>query len=260
MSLLQALEEGLTPRQICDKYHKIHAEIYDWFDIAFDHFGRTSTSKQTEIAQSIFLALDNNDNIKEQQVDQLYSQAAGKFLADRYVSGLCPKCGHDDATGDQCDGCSAMLNPTELIDPKCKLTGDTPSIKSTRHVYLDLPKLSNVLQSYIAETSTKNNWSRNALQMTKAWMRDGLKSRCITRDLEWGTAVPKEGYEDKVFYVWFDAPIGYISITADYSADWRSWWQNPKNVELVQFLGKDNVPFHTMMKKFSPWENCTSLA
>ncbi|EFJ45231.1 hypothetical protein VOLCADRAFT_82392 [Volvox carteri f. nagariensis] len=243
----KALEEGLTCQQICDKYHAIHAEIYRWFDIAFDRFGRTPTRAQTAIAQDIFKSLHANGQLVQQEMQQLYSEAAGKFLADRFVYGTCPKCGYDDARGDQCDGCGNLLNPTELINPRCKLTGTTPVLRSTRHVFLDLPQLSPALQEYITTTSTQGGWSANCVQLTNAWMRDGLKLRCITRDLKWGTPVPLEGYEDKVFYVWFDAPIGYISITAGYTPDWEAWWKSPKDVELVQFMGKDNVPFHTVI-------------
>eukprot|EP00891_Asterochloris_glomerata_P008560 jgi/Astpho2/8560/e_gw1.00125.5.1_t len=243
----KALEEGVTPQQICDKYHKIHAEIYQWFDIGFDHFGRTPTWQQTEIAQALFKRLEDTGQLQEQTIEQLYSEAAGKFLADRFVTGTCPKCGYEDARGDQCDSCGNLLNPTELIRPKCALTGTTPVVRQTRHMFLDLPELQPKLQEYITRTSQAGGWSSNCVQTTNAWMRDGLKQRCITRDLKWGTPVPHAGYEDKVLYVWFDAPVGYISITANYVADWQAWWQNPDDVELVQFMGKDNVPFHTVI-------------
>lgn len=135
---------------------------------------------------------------------------------------------HQDARGDQCDACGALLNPTELINPRCKITGTTPVPRTTRHLFLDLPQLTPALQNYIDTASSKGGWSANCLQVTKSWMRDGLKVRCITRDLKWGTPVPLEGFEDKVFYVWFDAPIGYISITADYCGEWERWWMNPE--------------------------------
>ncbi|KAG1675465.1 hypothetical protein FOA52_001764 [Chlamydomonas sp. UWO 241] len=243
----KALEEGLTPQQICDKYHAIHADIYQWFDIGFDKFGRTPSRAQTKICQSIFKSLEDQNVLVEQGMEQLYSEALGKFLADRYVVGTCPKCKYEDARGDQCDSCGALLNPTELIRPKCKFSGTTPVLRTTRHVFLDLPQLSPVLQEYITSTSKLGGWSQNCLSVTNAWMRDGLKNRCITRDLKWGTPVPRAGFEDKVFYVWFDAPIGYISITANYTPEWEAWWKNPKDVEMVQFMGKDNVPFHTVI-------------
>eukprot|EP00201_Polytomella_parva_P009407 CAMPEP_0175050128 /NCGR_PEP_ID=MMETSP0052_2-20121109/7098_1 /TAXON_ID=51329 ORGANISM="Polytomella parva, Strain SAG 63-3" /NCGR_SAMPLE_ID=MMETSP0052_2 /ASSEMBLY_ACC=CAM_ASM_000194 /LENGTH=595 /DNA_ID=CAMNT_0016314319 /DNA_START=12 /DNA_END=1799 /DNA_ORIENTATION=+ len=243
----KALEEGLTCQEICDKYHAIHREIYEWFDIAFDKFGRTPTSQQTQIAQDIFWKNENNGNLAEQEMQQLYSEKLEMFLADRYVVGICPKCKYEDARGDQCDACGNLLNPTELINAKCKFSGTTPVVRSTKHLFLDLPKLSDQLQAYIDNTSRLGGWTNNCLQVTNAWMRDGLKLRCITRDLKWGTPVPKEGFTNKVFYVWFDAPIGYISITANYTDEWEQWWKNPKDVELVQFMGKDNVPFHTVI-------------
>jgi len=243
----KALEEGLTCQEICDKYHAVHAGIYEWFDISFDKFGRTPTRAQTEIGQEIFQTLEQQGCLQEQTIAQLYSEPLKKFLADRFVIGTCPKCRYDDARGDQCDACGSLLNPTELINPKCKLTGTTPVVKQTRHIFLDLPKLTPQLQAYIDNTSKTGGWSSNCVTLTNAWMSGGLKPRCITRDLKWGTPVPKEGYRDKVFYVWFDAPIGYISITANYCHDWKAWWMNPDDVELVQFMGKDNVPFHTVI-------------
>ena len=204
-------------------------------------------------------------------MEQLYSEAAGKFLADRFVTGMCPRCAYADARGDQCDGCGALMNPTELLEPKCKLTGTSPVVRTTRHIFLDLPRLAPALQRYQDAASALGGWSQNCVTLTGAWMRDGLRARCITRDLRWGIPVPLEGYRDKVFYVWFDAPIGYVSITAAYAgADgWRAWWAPPArgaaaaaaaaaadaagaageapDVELVQFMGKDNVPFHTVI-------------
>ncbi|CAL8471724.1 g11266 [Coccomyxa elongata] len=243
----KALEEGMTCQEICDKYNAIHREIYEWFDIHFDKFGRTPTWQQTEIAQGIYNVLEEAKQLVEQESQQLYSEAAGKFLADRFVTGTCPKCGYEDARGDQCDQCGNLLAAEDLINPKCKLTGTVPVLRPTKHVYLDLPALTPQLQAYITSSSQAGGWSSNCVQVTNAWMRDGLKLRCITRDLKWGTPVPRPGYEDKVFYVWFDAPIGYISITANYTQDWQAWWQNPENVDLVQFMGKDNVPFHTVI-------------
>lgn len=163
------------------------------------------------------------------------------------MEGTCPKCGYEDARGDQCDNCGQLLNPTELIAPRCKITGTTPVLRETRHMYLDLPALTDRLQAYIDGTSQVGGWSANCVEVTRAWMAQGLKERSITRDLRWGTPVPVPGYEEKVFYVWFDACIGYVSITANYTPDWERWWRNPEQVELVQFMGKDNVPFHTVI-------------
>jgi len=245
----KALQEGLSPREICDKYHAVHKEIYNWFGISFDHFGRTSEPTQTELVQQVFKKVRANGWLQEDSIQQLYSEGLGKFLADRFVEGTCPRptCGYKDARGDQCDKCGALLNPTELLEPRCKFTGQTPVLRSTRHLFLDLPALEDLLRSYIGELSGREGWSSNAKQVTAAWLRDGLKPRCITRDLKWGVPVPHVGFEDKVFYVWFDAPIGYISITAAYTAEWERWWKAPQDVELVQFLGKDNIPFHTVI-------------
>ena len=252
----KALEERVSCQEVCDKYHGIHKGIYEWFDISFDKFGRTPTRYQTQIGQEAFMQLHENGFLVEQTMEQLYSVPLQKFLADRFVVGTCPRCRYEDARGDQCDACGALLNPTELIDPRCKLTGTTPVVRQTRHVFLDLPKLSNDLRSYINEASSRGGWSANCMQVTKAWMDQGLKVRCITRDLKWGTPVPLSGFESKVFYVWFDAPIGYVSITASYCGDdWRAWWMPSEHfkedevpeVDLVQFMGKDNVPFHTVI-------------
>lgn len=243
----KAAQEGLTPRELCDKYFVIHRDIYRWFEIDFDHFGRTSTPLQTEIVQAIFNKVDQNGYIKEAEIEQLYCEHDQRFLADRYVVGECPKCGSLSARGDQCDECGSLLDPTDLINPKCGICGNTPIIKRTKHLYIDLPKALPLLQEWMDKASVEGFWARNAVQTTKSWIRDGLKERAITRDLKWGIPVPKGGYEEKVFYVWFDAPIGYISITANHTENWREWWQNREEVELFQFIGKDNIPFHTVI-------------
>eukprot|EP00873_Tetraselmis_striata_P020356 jgi/Tetstr1/440620/TSEL_028930.t1 len=243
----KAMEEGLTPAQICDKYHAIHAAIYEWFDCEFDNFGRTPTRAQTEICQAMYKDLDAAGMVVEKEVEQLYSEALRKYLADRFVEGTCPRCKYEDARGDQCDACQALLNPTELINPRCKFTGTTPVLRRTAHMYLDLPALSAPLEAYVEAASASGGWTANCLTTTQGWFARGLQHRAITRDLSWGTPVPRPGYEDKVFYVWFDAPIGYISITANYTPEWRRWWCAPGEVELVQFMGKDNIPFHTII-------------
>lgn len=253
----KAIEEGMSCQELCDKYHAIHREIYEWFDIKFDYFGRTPTRYQTEIAQDMFHQLRQNGFLEDKTIEQLYSEPLKKFLADRYVTGICPKCGYEDARGDQCDACGSLLNPTELKAPKCALTGSTPVLKSTNHVFLDLPKLQERLTKYIERSTSAGAWSTNCMAVTKAWLEQGLKPRCISRDLKWGTPVPMDGFRDKVFYVWFDAPIGYISITAGYCGDdWKAWWKPSEyfastskipEVEMTQFMGKDNVPFHTLI-------------
>lgn len=243
----RALQEGISPRELCDRYHEIHSQIYKWFNISFDYFGRTSTPKQTEIVQHIFNAVDKNGYITEKETEQLYCPSCKRFLADRYVSGTCPKCGYTEARGDQCDKCGSLLDPTELIDPKCSVCGHTPEIRKTKNLYINLPKALPMLEKWIDKTSKEGFWAKNAVQITYSWIRDGLQERCITRDLKWGIPVPKKGYEDKVFYVWFDAPIGYISITANYTDNWEYWWRDNLNTELFQFIGKDNIPFHTVI-------------
>uniref|UniRef100_A0A1J3EI29 methionine--tRNA ligase n=2 Tax=Noccaea caerulescens TaxID=107243 RepID=A0A1J3EI29_NOCCA len=245
----KALEENCTPKEICDKYHAIHKEVYDWFDISFDKFGRTSSPQQTVVCQAIFKKLWEKKCLSEDTIQQPYCDTCKKFLADRLVEGSCPTegCNYDSARGDQCEKCGKLLNPTELIDPKCKVCRTTPRIRDTEHLFLELPLMKDKLEEYIKETSVTGYWSQNAIQTTNAWLKDGLRHRCITRDLKWGVPVPLENYKEKVFYVWFDAPIGYVSITACYTSEWEKWWKNPENVELYQFMGKDNVPFHTVM-------------
>ncbi len=243
----RAREEGITPAELCTRYYTVHDDIYRWFNISFDKFGRTSTAKHTEITQHIFWKLYENDYIREHTIEQLYSEESQMFLADRYVRGTCPHCGYEDARGDQCESCGKLLDPAELVNPRSAVDNSTPVMKESKHLYIDLPAIRPKLEEWIKSASVKGQWSRNSVQMTQAWIRDGLKERGITRDLKWGIPVPLEGYQDKVFYVWFDAPIGYISITMNLTDDWRSWWQNPDNVELVQFVGKDNIPFHTVI-------------
>ncbi len=261
----KALEEHKTPRELCDFYYAEHQKIYDWFHINFDKFGRTSNEQCTEITQELFNDLDKSGLIKEHVNKQLYCPHCKMFLADRYVDGTCPKCGSDSARGDQCDSCGSLLDPVELLKPRCHTCGSTPEIKETKHLYIDLPALSNKLNEWADKTSIEGKWSDNAINITKAWIRDGLNERAITRDLKWGIPVPKDGYENKVFYVWFNAPIGYISITKQLadelvktgkeSFDWKSWWipsesdeaKNKEKVDLFQFIGKDNIPFHTVI-------------
>ncbi len=243
----RALEEGITPKELCDRYYTVHDRVYRWFNIAFDRFGRTSTPKHTEITQRIFLGLDRNGYIKEKTVEQTYCENDARFLADRYVRGTCPHCGYPEARGDQCENCGKLLDPTDLKDPRCGVCGAPPVIRETTHLYIDLPAILPRLQEWLDRTAEQGHWARNAVQMTQAWIRDGLHERAVTRDLKWGIPVPREGFRDKVFYVWFDAPIGYISITANHTDRWQKWWMNPQAVRLVQFIGKDNIPFHTVI-------------
>lgn len=261
----KALEEKKSPRELCDYYYNEHTKIYDWFHINFDKFGRTSNDECTEITQDLFNDLDKNGLITEHTNNQLFCNHCNMFLADRFVHGICPKCGYEDARGDQCDKCGSLLDPTELKQPRCSTCSSTPEVKETKHLYINLPKISGKLDEWMKKVSVEGKWADNAVNITKAWIRDGLNERAITRDLKWGIPVPKKGYENKVFYVWFNAPIGYMSITKQLanelikagkkSFDWKSWWlpseseegKNEEHVDLFQFIGKDNIPFHTVI-------------
>ncbi|PLB34593.1 methionine--tRNA ligase MES1 [Aspergillus candidus] len=243
----KALEEKMSPEELCSKYNKIHQEVYEWFNIGFDHFGRTPTAKHTEISQALFKRLYDNGYLTEKTAEQPFCEAHGSFLADRYVEGECPRCHYDDARGDQCDKCGHLLDPFDLIKPRCKLDGATPVRRETKHIHLLLDKLQPEIDKFFRESSEKGNWPKNSRVITESWLKEGLKDRGITRDLKWGVPVPLPDFENKVLYVWFEACIGYPSITANYTPDWELWWRNPENVQLYQFLGKDNVPFHSVI-------------
>ena len=243
----KALETKQTPQELCDEFHLKHKEVYDWFEIAFDHFGRTTTKKQTEIAQDIFLKLHKNGYLEERTTRQPYCESHQSFLADRFVEGTCPKCQYDDARGDQCDKCGSLLDPFELINPHCKIDGATPVPRDTTHIFLRLDKSQPDIEKWFTKSSEEGAWPQNGISITKSWLDKGLEGRSITRDLKWGTPIPLDGYEKKVLYVWFDACIGYPSITANYTDEWEQWWRNPEEVKLYQFMGKDNVPFHTVI-------------
>jgi len=243
----KALEDKVSPQALCDKYHALHAQVYEWFQIGFDYFGRTTTPRQEEIAQDIFLKLHQNGFFEERSVRQLYCAHCERFLADRYVGGTCPKCAYDDARGDQCDKCGQLLDAIELVDPRCKLCKNAPAERDSRHMFLRIDALQPRTEEWAANSAKVGRWSSNGTFITESWFKEGLRPFSVTRDLKWGVRVPLPGFESKVLYVWFDAPIGYPSITANYTPAWEQWWKNPEQVQLYQFMGKDNVRFHTVI-------------
>ena len=248
-----ALKEKCTPQELCDKYHLIHKKIYEWFDIDFDYFGRTSTELHTQITQDIFLSLQKNNCIKKEEIEQFRCKKCNMVLSDRFICGTCyhGDCKYEQARGDQCDKCGKLCNALELINPKCKMCGEIPEKFKSFHYFLNLPGIEEKLKPWIEKTSIEGHWTQNSQAITKGFINEGVKERCITRDLKWGVKVPGNDpdMKDKVFYVWFDAPIGYISITANFvgKENWEKWWKNPENVKLYQFMGKDNVTFHTVI-------------
>lgn len=248
---IRASQEGCTPKELCDRFHGIHADIYRWFNISFDKFGRTTTQNQTEIAQHIFSRVKENGHLDERVTIRLYCESHGQFLADRYVVGNCPHCGKD-ARGDECDACGSFDDAIQLKNPRCNLgtCGATPITRDTRHLFFRLDGLQPQVEHFFHDSAAKGKWSSNGKGQTVGWFKKGLKERSITRDIKFGTPVPPQiqGYEDKVIYTWFDAPIGYVSITAEHTDEWRKWWQpqHPEDVELYQFIGKDNVFFHSI--------------
>ncbi|KAJ2484087.1 methionine--tRNA ligase mes1 [Coemansia sp. RSA 2320] len=223
----------------------LHKEIYEWFDLSFNYFGRTTTQKHTEIVQDIFLSCAKNGYVFAEPMAQLFCEQCSRFLADRFVEGICPLCGYDDARGDQCDKCGSLINAVDLIEPRCKLDGNRPIVRHSDQQFLDYEKLQAQCKEFVRKSSAKGKWSTNSVTITNNRFKEGMRPSCVTRDLKWGVPVPIAGYESKVFYVWFEACIGYPSITANYTDDWELWWKNPDNVELYQFMGKDNVLFHT---------------
>lgn len=243
----RSLVEGCTPIELCDKYRVMYADIYKWFNISFDIFGQTTTELQTEITQDIFLKLNKNGFLKERRTTQSYCEEHHSFLADRFVEGQCPACGFSDARGDQCDLCGRLLDPLQLKQPRCKIDGSTPIGKETNHIFLELDKLQQEVETFVQKSCAVGEWSNNGKAITSAWLKEGLEPRSITRDMKWGTKVPLPNYEDKVIYPWFDACIGYVSITAPYTDQWEKWWRNPEDVQLYQFIGKDNVVFHSII-------------
>ena len=246
---MKAKKDGITPKEVIDKYHGIIDKAFNDFGISFDYYGRTSSKVHHETAQEFFKAIHDKAGFETQTTEQLYDAKEDQFLADRYVVGTCPKCQSPEAYGDQCESCGSSLNANDLINPKSAISGETPSLKTTTHWYLPLDRHEAFLRSWILEGHQKD-WKPNVLGQVKSWLDDGLKPRAVTRDLSWGIPVPVDGGENKVLYVWFDAPIGYISATKEWAAkegkDWAPYWQD-ENTELVHFIGKDNIVFHCII-------------
>ena len=246
---IKAKKEGVTPQDIVDKYHAIIKNSFHDFGISFDNYSRTTAKIHHKTASDFFKKLYNEGKFIEETSEQLYDEEANQFLADRFVIGTCPKCGNEESYGDQCEKCGTSHNATDLINPKSAITGNTPTTKVTKHWYLPLNEYEKWLREWIV-VGHKNDWKTNVLGQVKSWLDDGLKPRAVTRDLDWGIPVPIEGAEGKVLYVWFDAPIGYISSTKEWAKregkEWEPYWKD-KNTKLVHFIGKDNIVFHCII-------------
>lgn len=248
---IKAKKEGKTPQEVVDFYHEMMKKSFEEFGISFDHYSRTSAKIHHETAQGFFKDLYEKGEFLEQSTEQYYDEEAGQFLADRYIEGTCPKCGFEHAYGDQCEKCGSSLSPTELINPRSKLSGRTPVLKETKHWFLDLARYQNFLKKWILEDHAQD-WKNNVLGQCRSWLEagDGLQARSMTRDLDWGIKVPLQDAEGKVLYVWFDAPIGYISSTKEWAAeqgkDWEPYWKD-EETQLLHFIGKDNIVFHCII-------------
>lgn len=241
---LTAKKEGLTPQDIVDRYHKIIKKSFEDFGIGFDIYSRTSNKTHHETASGFFKTLYEKGEFIEKSSMQLFDEAENQFLSDRYVKGTCPKCGYEEAYGDQCEKCGSALSPRELINPTSTISGNKPVLKETKHWYLPLDKYEDELRQWILEEHKE--WKSNVYGQCKSWIESGLLPRAVTRDLDWGVKVPLEEAENKVLYVWFDAPIGYISATKELTADWEKYWKD-KDTKLVHFIGKDNIVFHCII-------------
>ena len=246
---IQAKREGKSPKELIDHYHNMIKSSFHDFGISFDHYGRTSDPIHHKTASNFFKKLHDNDDFVEETTEQLYDEEAGQFLADRFVVGTCPHCGHEEAYGDQCESCGRSLNATDLINPTSTLSGSVPVTKATKHWFLPLNRYQTFLEDWILKGHA-DDWKPNVYGQVKSWLDDGLKARAVTRDLDWGIPVPVPGGENKVLYVWFDAPIGYISATKEWAEknnkDWKPFWKD-KNTKLIHFVGKDNIVFHCII-------------
>ena len=241
---LKAKNEGVTPQDIVDKYHGMIKDSFGRFGISFDVYSRTSAPIHHETASEFFKKLYDDGKFVEQTSEQYYDEENKQFLADRYIVGTCPKCSFEKAYGDQCESCGTSLSPTELINPKSMISGNTPVLKETKHWYLPLDQYEPWLKEWILEGH--KDWKSNVYGQCKSWIDSGLNPRAVTRDLNWGVPVPVEGAEGKVLYVWFDAPIGYISATKELTPDWEKWWKDSET-KMLHFIGKDNIVFHCII-------------
>ncbi|MEA3447997.1 MAG: methionine--tRNA ligase [Bacteroidota bacterium] len=241
---LKAKKEGVSPQEIVDRYHHIIKDGFDEFGITFDIYSRTSNKVHHETASEFFKTLYNQGEFIEKTNEQYYDEQENQFLADRYITGTCPKCGYEKAYGDQCEKCGSSLSPTELINPKSAISGNKPVLKETKHWYLPLDKYENELRQWILEDHKE--WKPNVYGQCKSWLDSGLAPRAVSRDLNWGVPVPAKGAGNKVLYVWFDAPIGYISATKELTNDWETYWKS-EETRLIHFIGKDNIVFHCIV-------------
>lgn len=242
---IRALQQGVKPKEIVDKYHRMIKKSFKDFGISFDIYARTSDLIHHETASAFFKKLYDAGQFIEKDSEQYFDEATGQFLADRYITGTCPHCGYDKAYGDQCEKCGTSLNPTDLINPKSVLSGNIPVLKVTKHWFLPLDHYEPWLKEWILD-GHKDDWKPNVYGQCKSWLDQGLQPRAVTRDLDWGVKVPVEGAEGKVLYVWFDAPIGYISATKELTKDWEKYWKDPQT-RLIHFIGKDNIVFHCII-------------
>ncbi len=241
---IKAQKEGVTPQDIVDRYHSLIKKSFEEFGISFDIYSRTSSETHHKLSSAFFKKLYEDGKFIEKTSMQYYDEKAGQFLADRYITGKCPHCGNERAYGDQCEACGTSLNATDLINPVSAITGNTPQLKETKHWYLPLDQYENWLKEWILEEHKE--WKSNVYGQCKSWLDNGLQPRAVTRDLDWGVPVPVEGAEGKVLYVWFDAPIGYISATKDLTPDWEKYWKD-KDTRMIHFIGKDNIVFHCII-------------
>ncbi|MFL6203949.1 MAG: methionine--tRNA ligase [Acidimicrobiales bacterium] len=248
---LAAQEAGLPVAEYCRHWHEVQKDIGERFGLSWDHFGRTSSAQNHELTNHLARKLDEHGYLEERVTKQVFSRADGRFLPDRYIIGTCPYCGYDRARGDQCENCTRVLDPTDLIDPRSAVSGSTDlEVRETKHIFLLQSQLAGEVGDWVE--SHADDWNPLTLSIARKWLTEGLHDRSITRDLDWGVPVEgRPGFENKVWYVWFDAPIGYIGATAEWAdaeegRDWRSWWFDAPDVEYTQFMAKDNVPFHTV--------------